>query len=515
MTGVHSSSSPTRVRISRVLPWPRSPSSTMSWPASSARSSSGTTVSSNPTIPGNGSTPARSRIRRLSRTSSLTDRCTCPAARSAPRVRGRSAGGVGDGDGFSAHRTNVRRAARTCDHGVLDGQVARGGKVRCGDGLAVGADVVPGRRAGVHGGAACRWATPTRTWPASSSAASRATTPRPRSSTPTGSCRPRRPSAAPVTAYSAPARGVEQLPAVSVWAATMPGVKTAGLPPRGAAQRRVALGRRDAAGRRRHARCAAGRHLDLPGRRLRHQEQRDPGRPAARGWARRRARPAPARTRLLIDDRVVDRGAVGVLLSGASVARTVVSQGCRPIGPPMTVTASEGNVLLTLAGRPALEKLQEVVAALPTEDRSSRSPGLQIGIAMDEYAEEHGYGDFLVRGVVGRRRGARRRRGRRPRRGRPHRAVPAARRASAAAADLAMTLKSFRDSGGIEPAGALLFSCNGRGGRCSRTRPTTCSPVRGGPGHPAGGRLLRCRRDRAGRRPQPRARALGRDARRR
>ena len=35
MTGVHSSSSPTSVRISRVLPWPRSPSSTMSWPASS------------------------------------------------------------------------------------------------------------------------------------------------------------------------------------------------------------------------------------------------------------------------------------------------------------------------------------------------------------------------------------------------------------------------------------------------------------------------------------------------
>ena len=52
MTGVHSSSSPTRVRIRRVLPCPRSPSSTRSWPASSARSTSGITVSSKPTMPG-------------------------------------------------------------------------------------------------------------------------------------------------------------------------------------------------------------------------------------------------------------------------------------------------------------------------------------------------------------------------------------------------------------------------------------------------------------------------------
>ena len=51
-TGVHSSSSPTRVRISRVLPWPRSPSSTRSCPASRARSSWGSTVSSKPTMPG-------------------------------------------------------------------------------------------------------------------------------------------------------------------------------------------------------------------------------------------------------------------------------------------------------------------------------------------------------------------------------------------------------------------------------------------------------------------------------
>ena len=40
-TGIHSSSSVLSVRMSRVLPWPRSPSSTRSCPASSALSSCG------------------------------------------------------------------------------------------------------------------------------------------------------------------------------------------------------------------------------------------------------------------------------------------------------------------------------------------------------------------------------------------------------------------------------------------------------------------------------------------
>ena len=61
ITGVHSSSRPTMVRSSRVLPWPRSPSSTTSWPASSARSSCGSTVLSNPTMPGHGFAPLTQR----------------------------------------------------------------------------------------------------------------------------------------------------------------------------------------------------------------------------------------------------------------------------------------------------------------------------------------------------------------------------------------------------------------------------------------------------------------------
>ncbi|HVF06899.1 MAG TPA: FIST N-terminal domain-containing protein [Frankiaceae bacterium] len=109
----------------------------------------------------------------------------------------------------------------------------------------------------------------------------------------------------------------------------------------------------------------------------------------------------PGGSRLLIDGRVVDRGAVGALLRGPVAATTVVSQGCRPIGPTMIVTKADGNVVLELAGQPAVKKLEEIVAELPADEQALASRGLHIGIAMDEYAEVHERGDFLIRGVLG------------------------------------------------------------------------------------------------------------------
>src|SRR3954447_24315263 len=106
-------------------------------------------------------------------------------------------------------------------------------------------------------------------------------------------------------------------------------------------------------------------------------------------------------TRLFIDGSAVDRGAVGAMLAGPVGARALVSQGCRPIGPAMTVTGADGNVILELAGTPALTKLEQVVGTLDVGDQALVSTGLQIGIAMDEYADSHGVGDFLVRAITG------------------------------------------------------------------------------------------------------------------
>jgi small ligand-binding sensory domain FIST len=171
----------------------------------------------------------------------------------------------------------------------------------------------------------------------------------------------------------------------------------------------------------------------------------------------------PASSRLLVDGRTKDRGAVGVVVGGDAQVHTLVSQGCRPVGPAMTVTASEGNVLLGLAGRPALDRLREVLADLSATDRSLASRGLQMGVALDDYAEHPGQGDFLVRGIVG----ADEDRGGLA----VGDVVPVGRTvrfqvrdADAASADLRAVLARFRVESEVEDvAGALLFSCNGRG----------------------------------------------------
>jgi small ligand-binding sensory domain FIST len=257
------------------------------------------------------------------------------------------------------------------------------------------------------------------------------------------------------------ARSVEQLPAVSVWTAVLPGVRTrtyhlevlrtdeslsvVGMPPIDDATVGILL--------------ADAWTFPVDGFVTRSNAALT-GLPLVGGLAA--GSTGAGSTRLLIDDRVVERGAVGVLLSGGKMLRTLVSQGCRPVGPAMTVTAAEGNVILGLAGRPALERLQEVVAGLSLEDQTLAVSGLQIGVAMDEYVEEHGYGDFLVRGVLG----ADEERG----------AIAVGdivevgrtvqfqlRDAAAADTDLVLTLRRFREAEAFTPVGALLISCNGRG----------------------------------------------------
>jgi small ligand-binding sensory domain FIST len=109
----------------------------------------------------------------------------------------------------------------------------------------------------------------------------------------------------------------------------------------------------------------------------------------------------PGGNRLVIDDQITDTGAVGALISGGIEVRTIVSQGCRPVGKPYVVTKAERNFIFELGGKPALERLQETAAAASDEERELMRRGLQIGCVVDEARLEFDRGDFLVRGVVG------------------------------------------------------------------------------------------------------------------
>jgi small ligand-binding sensory domain FIST len=109
---------------------------------------------------------------------------------------------------------------------------------------------------------------------------------------------------------------------------------------------------------------------------------------------------APGGNRLLLDGEVHSDGAVAVVVGGVEV-ETVVSQGCRPIGSPMVVTSGEGAIVRELAGRPALERVQAVLGALPPGELALARQGLHIGRVIDEHKADFGRGDFLVRNVLG------------------------------------------------------------------------------------------------------------------
>lgn len=106
-------------------------------------------------------------------------------------------------------------------------------------------------------------------------------------------------------------------------------------------------------------------------------------------------------TRLLLDRAAFDTGAVVAAISGEVEVRTVVSQGCRPIGRSLLVTKADRNMVLELGGTPAIDRLVETVAGLEPDERALVEHGLHVGRVVDEHKVDFDRGDFLVRNVLG------------------------------------------------------------------------------------------------------------------
>jgi small ligand-binding sensory domain FIST len=165
---------------------------------------------------------------------------------------------------------------------------------------------------------------------------------------------------------------------------------------------------------------------------------------------------------LFCDEEVAGEGAVVVRIDGVELL-PCVSQGAAPLGPELTITDAEDHVIRELAGSPALEKLREVMASLPERERELAAQGLLLGIVMDPAKPEFDRGDFLVRGLLGAD----------PDSGSlavgatvaPGQVVRLhARDASSADDDLVDALRLRMEAlGGQAPAGAVMFTCNGRG----------------------------------------------------
>ena len=109
----------------------------------------------------------------------------------------------------------------------------------------------------------------------------------------------------------------------------------------------------------------------------------------------------PGGNALFLGPNVHRSGLAGVALSGNIAVDTIVAQGCRPIGLPMFVTKSQGNVIWELDGRRAIDVLQELFEGLRPADQELARSSLFLGIAMTGDRQEYRQGDFLIRNLIG------------------------------------------------------------------------------------------------------------------
>jgi len=158
-----------------------------------------------------------------------------------------------------------------------------------------------------------------------------------------------------------------------------------------------------------------------------------------------------------------DSGLAGIALHGDVAAETVVAQGCRPIGDPMFVTRAEGNLLYEIDGHQPSKVLRALMESCDESDRQLARHSLFLGLAMRGERERYAQGDYLIRNIVGF--------------DPESEAIAVAanlqgnsvvqfhlRDADASAADLESMLSGYATrKDRMHPAGALLFSCLGRG----------------------------------------------------
>ncbi len=171
----------------------------------------------------------------------------------------------------------------------------------------------------------------------------------------------------------------------------------------------------------------------------------------------------PGQNRLIFDGHVMHSGIVGAAVWGDVVVAPIVSQGCRPVGRRMQVTKSEHNIIHELGGKPPADVLNEVLNELAPDDLELvRSVGPLIGrlvpaaeqsVSVDDASsfvvrnplglDEHGLSvnDLMPAGAV---------------------IQFCVRDAASADQNLAQALAEGVPRGS---AGALLFSCSGRGSR--------------------------------------------------
>jgi small ligand-binding sensory domain FIST len=104
-------------------------------------------------------------------------------------------------------------------------------------------------------------------------------------------------------------------------------------------------------------------------------------------------------TIVFINERIVEAAALPLV--GRTGLVPVISQGCRPIGEPLTVTRADHNIIYALGSEPAYSVLESAFETLSDEEKSNARGNLFAGLAGNEYLDHFESGDFLIKNILG------------------------------------------------------------------------------------------------------------------
>jgi small ligand-binding sensory domain FIST len=168
-------------------------------------------------------------------------------------------------------------------------------------------------------------------------------------------------------------------------------------------------------------------------------------------------------TQVYLNGAVHEEGVAVVSIGGEVALQGVISQGCTPIGETWTITKADQNFIYEIGNRPAYTVLAETFSKLPPDEQKKTQGNLFVGLVINEYLDEFGRGDFLVRNLIGAD----------PNSGivavgafpRPGQTMQFQRRDAAAANEdmMAMLNSAHEQLKDKQVFGGCLCSCNGRG----------------------------------------------------
>ena len=105
--------------------------------------------------------------------------------------------------------------------------------------------------------------------------------------------------------------------------------------------------------------------------------------------------------RLCINRLCLTHGTVGLSLSGNIQVDTVLAQGCRPVGDPLTVTRCDTYTLQEVNGETPLRYISRMAQTLTAADRDLVSRALFLGLDSTPLLEDTDRTQYLIRNIMG------------------------------------------------------------------------------------------------------------------